>query len=70
MPAMRLPTGLMTQLKKLVDEHKPVINDEKSNGRCRASLWPGSGSDMLKGHFTRAKQLQADLYNRTATQYM
>ena len=28
------------------------------------------GSDMLKGHFTRAKQLQADLYNRTATQYM
>ena len=26
------------------------------------------GSDMLKGHFTRA-QLQADLYNRTATQY-
>ena len=28
------------------------------------------GSDMVKGHFTRAKQLQADLYNRTATQYM
>ena len=27
-------------------------------------------ADMLKGHFTRAKQLQADLYNRTATQYM
>ncbi len=27
-------------------------------------------SDMLKGHFTRAKQLQADLYNRIATQYM
>ena len=44
--------------------------DEKSNGRCQASLWPGSGSDMLKGQFTRAKQLQADLYNRTATQYM
>ena len=42
--------------------------DEMSNGRCRARLWPGSGSDMLKGHFTRAKELQADLYNRIAVQ--
>ena len=27
-------------------------------------------ADMLKGHFTRAKELQADLYNRIAVQSM
>jgi len=27
-------------------------------------------ADMLKGHITRAKELQADLYNRIAVQSM
>ena len=35
MPAMRLPTGLMTRFKTLVDVHKPVISDDLIKHYCQ-----------------------------------
>ena len=53
---------------------KPIIAPSQQlehatlNCVMKCQMGVAGQADMLKGHFTRAKQLQADLYNRIATQ--